>query len=258
MFFFLLLSCYLLVFFSSLSAYSRLPHLHGVSRVHATLHSLAYPLKPLTQTSISIQPTKPVSLSKLSPTSGILPKKNATWLSPPCDAWHSSFHPDGNLRRHSTRISHIQNSVPADVPPSPDVSHPEFFSADILPGYLTSGILLRRHSTRISHIRNSVPANVPPYPDVSHPEFFSADIPLGCLTSRIFLRQHSTRISHIQNFVPADVPPSPDISHPKFFSADIPPGYLISRILSGRRSTFSGYLTSGILSDLRSTFFLHP
>ena len=158
MFFFLLLSCYLLVFFSSLSAYSRLPHLHGVSRVHATLHSLAYPLKPLTQTSISIQPTKPVSLSKLSPTSGILPKKNATWLSPPCDAWHSSFHPNGNLRRHSTRISHIRNSISANVPPSPDVSHSEFFSADIPPGYLTSGILSRPmfHLLRISHIRNSV------------------------------------------------------------------------------------------------------
>ena len=94
MFFFLLLSCYLLVFFSSLSAYlthrssihlflevvipiSSLklagikhppPHpssshsfsiplsrLHGVSWVHAILHSFTYPLKPFTQAPISIQ-----------------------------------------------------------------------------------------------------------------------------------------------------------------------------------------------------------
>ena len=130
-FFFLLLSCYLLVFLSSLSALMQacrhlipmfffsfirhthhssihlslqvvipisslklagikhpplhpfsshsfsipLPHLHGVSRVHVIPHFFAYPLKPLTQASISIRPTKPVSLSKLSPTCGILPKK---------------------------------------------------------------------------------------------------------------------------------------------------------------------------------------
>ena len=32
-----------------------LPRLHGVSRVHAILHSFAYPLKPLTQAPMSIQ-----------------------------------------------------------------------------------------------------------------------------------------------------------------------------------------------------------
>ena len=51
--------------FSSHSFSIPLPHLHGVSRVHAILHSFTYPLKPLTQASISIQPTKPVSLSPL-------------------------------------------------------------------------------------------------------------------------------------------------------------------------------------------------
>ena len=52
-----------------------LHHLHGVLRVHVIPHSFAYPLNPLTKASISIRPTKPVSLSKLSPTCGILPKK---------------------------------------------------------------------------------------------------------------------------------------------------------------------------------------
>ena len=41
------------------------------------------------------------------------------------------------LRRHSTQMSHIRNSA---LPPfHPDVSHPEFCSADIPPGCLTSG-----------------------------------------------------------------------------------------------------------------------
>ena len=42
--------------FSSHSFSIPLPHLHGVSRVHAILHSFTYSLKPLTQASISIQP----------------------------------------------------------------------------------------------------------------------------------------------------------------------------------------------------------
>nr|CAN80703.1 hypothetical protein VITISV_011630 [Vitis vinifera] len=46
---------------------------------------------------------------------------------PLCDVWHRTFHPD--------------------------VSHPEFCSADILPECLTSGILLRRHSIQIFRIR---------------------------------------------------------------------------------------------------------
>ena len=121
---------------------------------------------------------------------------------------------------HSTRTSHIRNSSPLTF--HPDISHPEFFSADIPPGYLTSGILLRRHSTRISHIRNS---SLPTFhPDISHSEFSPPTF-------------HS------------------DISHPKFSFADIPPGYLVSGILLRRRSTFPGYLASRILSGRRSTFF---
>ena len=121
--------------FSSHSFSIPLPHLHGVSRVHAILHSFTYPLKPLTQTSISIQPipilhathnhvlpypcvhpfnhtTKLVSLSKPSPTCGILPKKKMPRGSlslahidgPPCDARHSSFHPGKNSVRPTFNI----------------------------------------------------------------------------------------------------------------------------------------------------------
>ena len=54
-------------------------------------------------------------------------------------------------------------------------------SVDILPGCLTSGILLRRHSTRMSHIRNYAPPTF--HADVSHPEFFSVDIPSGYFAS---------------------------------------------------------------------------
>ena len=73
--------------------------------MHAILHSFTYPLKPLTQASISIQPipilhathnrvlpypcvhqvnhtTEPVSFSKPSPTCEILPKKCHVALSP--------------------------------------------------------------------------------------------------------------------------------------------------------------------------------
>ena len=82
--------------FSSHSFSIPLPHLHGVSRLHAILHSFTCPLKPLTQAFISIQPipilhathnhvlpypcvhpfnhtTKPVSLSKSSPCIPIKP-----------------------------------------------------------------------------------------------------------------------------------------------------------------------------------------
>ena len=146
--------------FSSHSFSTPLPHLHGVSRVHAILHSFTYPLKPLTQASISIQPipilhathnhvlpypcvhpfnhtTKPVSLSKPSPTCGILPKKmSRDSLSlahadgPSCDMRHSSFHLGKNSVQPTfnlLQISHIRNSVRSTF-----------------------------HLLRISHIRNSI------------------------------------------------------------------------------------------------------
>ena len=72
------------------------------------------------------------------------------------NVWHRTFHPDVShpefcsvdipprcltsrtlLRRHSIRMSHIQNSAPP--PFHPDVPHPEFCSVAIPPGCLTSG-----------------------------------------------------------------------------------------------------------------------
>ncbi|RVW27403.1 hypothetical protein CK203_056663 [Vitis vinifera] len=93
----------------------------------------------------------------------ILPKNCHVAPSPldtqtaPCDTWHRSFHPDGNshsfhpdisyphpvdippgyltseilLRRHSTWVSHIQNSSPPAF--HPDISHSKFCPADVLP-----------------------------------------------------------------------------------------------------------------------------
>ena len=124
-----------------------------------------------------------------------------------------TFHPD---------VSHPE-FCPANVLPYPDVSHPEFLSAAIPPECLTFGILLRRHSTRMSHIRNSAPpmfylirmshirnSSPPPFhPDVSHSEF-----------------------------CPVNVLPYPDVSHLKFFSAATPPGCLTPGILPRQRSTF--------------------
>ena len=97
------------------------------------------------------------------------------------------------------RMPHIRNSSPPTF--HPDVSHPEF-----------------------------CPANVLPYPDVSHPEFLSAAIPPGCLTPGILPRQRSTfhpDISHSE-FYPADVQPSPDVSHQKSYppTFNLPPNIL--------------------------------
>ena len=107
-----------------LTSSSVLHHTH-FTLIHSPPHSLTYmeshgcmlSFTPshtqLTQASISIQPTKPVSPSKLSPTYGILPKKMPRG-SPSCDAWHSSFHSGENPVRptfHLLRMSHIRNSV---------------------------------------------------------------------------------------------------------------------------------------------------
>ena len=128
--------------FSSHSFSIPLPHLHGVSRVHAILHSFTYPLKPLTQVSISMQSTKPVSLSKLSPTCGILPKKCHMALSP----LHTQTVPLSTRgMAHPTRERILSDRRPtfsgcftsrilsADIPPSPDVSHPKLCPADVPP-----------------------------------------------------------------------------------------------------------------------------
>ena len=73
------------------------------------------------------------------------------------------------LRRHSIQIFCIRRLTPDGRTFHPDVSHPEFFSADIPSGYFASGAWCRmgEHSTRMSHIRNS---SLPTFhPDISHP-----------------------------------------------------------------------------------------
>ena len=107
------------------------------------------------------------------------------------------------------------------VLPNPDASHPEFFSADIPPRCLASGILPRQRST----LSGCLTSGILPC---------QRSTLSGCLTSEILLRRHSTRMSHTRNSAP-----------PTF---NIPPRYLTFGILPGQRSTFSGYLTSGILS----------
>ena len=118
---------------------------------------------------------------------------------------------------------------PADIPPSLDVSHPEFCPP-------TS------HLLRMSHIRNFVRR---------HPTFS------GCLTSEILSGRHSTFSGCLTFGILSGRHPifsgcltSGILSgrHPTFS------GCLTSGILSGQRSTFSGCLTSGILSGRCSAF----
>ena len=144
--------------FSSHSFSIPLPHLHGVSWVHAILDSFTYPLKPLTQASISIQPipilhathnhvlpypcihpfnhtTKLVSLSKPSPTCGILPKK--------CHVALSSLH---------------TQTVPLAMR---DIVHSTrgrilFGRCSTFSGYLTSGILSGRRSTFSEYLTSGI------------------------------------------------------------------------------------------------------
>ena len=143
--------------------------------MHVILHSFTYPLKPLTQASISIQPililhathnhvlpypcvhpfnctTKPVSFSKLSPTYGILPKKCHVALSPlhtqtvPLATRHIAHSTQGRILsgRHSTFSGYlIFGILSVDIPPSSAVSHSEFCPPTF-------------HLLWMSHIQNSV------------------------------------------------------------------------------------------------------
>ncbi|RVW23587.1 hypothetical protein CK203_091487 [Vitis vinifera] len=143
-----------------------LPHLHGVSRVHAIFHSFAYPLKPLIQAPISIQPIHILH------------------------ATHNHVLPNLGV----SLPEFLSTAIPLGV------SLPEFLSAAIpfgclapkIPlrrhssGCFTSGIPLHRHSIRVSHTRNSSP---PPFhPDASHPESYPPTF-------------HLLRMSHIRNSI---------------------------------------------------------
>ena len=111
----------------------------------------------------------PEALTQPPTTQMVVSLKTATWLPlswtrrlplswtrrrPPFDAWHHSFHPDGNSPSFH-----------------PDISYPESCPPTFHPlGYLTSRILSADiPSTRISHIRNPVRRHSV-QPDISHPE----------------------------------------------------------------------------------------
>ena len=51
---------------------------------------------------------------------------------PPCDAWHSSFHLDGNSHSFNPDISHPE-FCPANILPYPDISQPQFYLANVPP-----------------------------------------------------------------------------------------------------------------------------
>nr|CAN72200.1 hypothetical protein VITISV_014984 [Vitis vinifera] len=95
---------------------------------------------------------------------------------PPFDAWHSSFHPDGNhssfhldeIIAHSIRVAILSGQrlpspdvsqlqfYPADIPPSPNVSQPQFYPADatfLRMSHSRNSIRLMFHLLRVSHIR---------------------------------------------------------------------------------------------------------
>ena len=184
--------------------------------MRAILHSFAYPLKPLTQASISIQP---------------IPILHATHNNVlPCPG---VSHPESFSAAISIWTSHIRN--PSAPPFHLDVSRPESFCAVIPSGCLTPGIPPLPPSSLVSHSRIS---SAPPFhPGVSHLESFCAAITSGCLMSGILLLRHSPGVSHSRNSSPspfhpdvshpelylADFPPFPDISHPEFCPADGPP-----------------------------------
>ena len=178
--------------FSSHSFSIPLPRLHGVSRVRAILHSFAYPLKPLTQASISIQPIPILHATH----NNVLPCRVSHTRNPSPPPFPSGRLTSGILlRRHSIWTSHVRN--PSAPSFHPGASHPEFLLCRHPPWCLTPGFLLRCHSIRVSHTWN--PSAPPLHPDVSCPESFCSAIPPGCLTPGIPLRRHSIRMSHTRN-----------------------------------------------------------
>ena len=164
--------------------------------MHAILHFFTYPLKPLTQAPISIQPMPILYATH----NHVLPYSDA-----PHPEYFSAATPPGCitseilLRLHSTRMSYIWNSSPPSF--YPDVSHPEF------PAVI---------SPRMPHIRNSFPP--PLNPDILHLKFFSATTPPEYLTSGIRSANvpPSPDVSHPESY-PTDVLPSPDVSHPESY-----------------------------------------
>ena len=123
--------------------------------MRAVLHPLAYPLKPLTQASISMLPIPILHATH----NNVLPYPD---VSHPKSLLRRHFypgvsHPESLLRRHSIRVSHTRNPSCAAIlsgcltsgitpaPPFyPGVSHPEFYPRPTF------------HLLRVSHTRNPI------------------------------------------------------------------------------------------------------
>ena len=107
---------------------------------------------------------------------------------PPFDAWHSSFHPNGNhssFHPHSTRTGITAHSIL--IPPGRN--HHSFHPDGII-----------AHSIRVAILSSQRL----PYPDVSQPQFYPADIPLSPDVSQPQFRPVDAtflRMSHSRNSI---------------------------------------------------------
>ena len=165
---------------------------------------------------------------------------------------------DQHLPFHLLRISHIRNFVrwhsifsgylifgilSTDIPPSPNISHPEFYSSTfylLQISHIRNSVRPTFHLLRISHVQNSVRRRSTFSGYLTSGILFSQrSIFSGYLTSRILSSQRSTFSGYLTSGM--------SDQHSTFS------GYLTSGILFSRCSIFSRYLTSGILSGRRST-----
>ena len=176
--------------------------------MHVILHSFTYPLKPLTQAPMSIQPIPilhathnhvlPIRIYRIRTSSAVIsPGHIASGIPPP--PFHPDIsHPDSSSRQHSTRTYRIRIPLPANIPPRHITSG--ILPSAIPPGHIASGIPPSPFHPNISHPEFLFP---PPFhPDISHPNFlFPSTFHPGHITSGILLCQHSIRISHTRNSV---------------------------------------------------------
>ena len=162
MFFFLLSSCYLLVFLSSLSAFTQAcRHLIPMSFFSFIHHTHCSSIHLSLQVVIPISSLKP-------------PYPRNPYLS--FVLLVATF--------YLIQVSHTRNPSPPSF--HPGVSHRESFSAAIPSGCLTPEILLRRHSIQVSHTRNPSPPTF--HPNASHLESYPPTFHLFLHPQTIFFR----------------------------------------------------------------------
>ena len=193
---------------------------------------MSYPTHVYTH--LTILPNPFLSLNFHLPAGSSL--KNATWLSPPCDVRHSSFHPGRNSIRptsHLLRMSRIWNSVqsPSHLLRMSHIRNSIWPASHFLQmSHIRNSIRPTSHLLWMSHIRNSIPP-------ASH------ILQMSHIRNSSRPTSHLLRMSRIRNYVrpkfrlsrcltsgilSADVPPSSDVSHSEFCPADVPPSLDIS------------------------------